>query len=275
MRYGGDAVTAQNDDDASRRGPELFFALVYPVGTDADLVFNVLSDGLADLSYRSQELHLIELLTGEPSRHVFDRYSKRMDAGNEFRKDFGSPDNRQDAFALYAAAAVLSNRNKKLADKAFLERVLQRHAYVIRSLKRREEVDTLRTIYGDALIVIAAHSPRKSRRDRLTWEIAKSDASTAISASHRPEAESLISRDEREADDQFGQRVSDTVSVGRRICRCARSGKSERVDREILEASLWVPVCNANARRVRNVSRTGCGATVRRSISPSGSCHRE
>jgi deoxycytidylate deaminase len=93
------------------------------------------------------------------------------------------------------------------------QRIFSRKAFIIRSLKRPEEVDTLRAIYGNAIIVVAAHSPLRSRSNRLTWEISKSGKGTESPESRRPDAEKLIARDESEASIREGQRVTDTFPL--------------------------------------------------------------
>ncbi len=133
---------------------------------------------------------------GSPA-NVFDSYMSRMNAGNNLREAFGRRDGRADAFALYQLQQWQKIGNAVTETRPLEERVTPRHAYIIRSLKRPEEVATLRTIYGDGLIVLAAHSPRQPRSDRLTREIAQSDSSYAAPGSYRPDAERLIARDER------------------------------------------------------------------------------
>jgi cytidine deaminase len=198
----------ESDEATDRSGPELFFALVYPVGTDADLVVEVLSAALTEVNYHPYPIHMIDTLApAAEAQDVYERYMARMNEGNALRERC----NRPDAFALYCASRITSVRAEQRPNKPVLDRTMRRWAFIIRSLKRPEEVDALRLMYGDALIVLAAHSPRRARSDRLTWEIARSGKKAMSSESHRHQAERLISRDENEAEDLlFGQRVSDT-----------------------------------------------------------------
>jgi deoxycytidylate deaminase len=213
--------------DTARKGPELFFALVYPVGTDADLVVDVLSSALVNVDYHPEVVRLIDRLAPHTSQDVFTRYMQRMDDGNELRKRC----NRADAFALFYASAMTGERAAVLPLKEVAARTQPRHAYIIRSLKRPEEVNTLRDMYGDALIVLAAHSPRQARSDRLTWQIARSSTEATSSESRRPQAEQLIARDEIESgDQQFGQQVSETFPMADMFVDAS--------DRETLERSI-------------------------------------
>ena len=80
-------------------------------------------------------------------------------------------------------------------------------AFIIRSLKRPEEVDTLRRIFGDcAFFVVAAHAPITTRIENLAIQIARSRGS-ADANRYRKRAEELIQRDAAELDTPFGQNL--------------------------------------------------------------------
>lgn len=88
-----------------------------------------------------------------------------------------------------------------------------RHAYILRSLKRPEEVNVLRKIYGPNFLLVAAHTPRELRVNRLAAQFA--DENTAFdSRVYRYKAEKLVDKDEREEDAKgFGQNVRDTFPM--------------------------------------------------------------
>ena len=74
------------------RGSELFFALVYPVGTDSEGVVHALTAALADVNYEAREIHLIETLAEDDEGDLYEKYSRRMDRGDEFRETLGRAD---------------------------------------------------------------------------------------------------------------------------------------------------------------------------------------
>lgn len=199
--------------DDEQIGPELVFALVYPVGTDAEMVIRRLSASLREANYDPHLVHLIDTVPREvpdDDTDMFKQYAAKMNAGNALRQRLG----RNDAFALQCAAAINQTRAQEFGDGVPLDqRIFNRKAFIIRSLKRPEEVETLRAIYGAALIVVAAHSPLRSRSDRLTWQISKSGKGTETPDARRPDAETLIARDESEALIDEGQRVTDTFPL--------------------------------------------------------------
>lgn len=206
----GEHSAESTTSEVQAKGSELFFALVYPVGVDAEAVVQGLRSSLADVNYTSHDVHLIAGVSDTQETDLYKRYRDRMNDGNAFREQSG----HVDAFAFQAAAEVAKDRAARFSeDTPLLNQIDPRTAYIIRSLKRPEEVHKLRDIYGDALVVVAAHSPRKARSDSLTWDIARSGTTTATPNARRPDAEKLIARDEREADVDFGQRVSDTFPL--------------------------------------------------------------
>ena len=60
--------------------------------------------------------------------------------------------------AVYAISVIREEREKKTENPDVPR---DRHAYILRSLKRPEEIDTLRRIYGRRLYIIAATAPRE------------------------------------------------------------------------------------------------------------------
>lgn len=205
-------------------GEELFFALVYPVGTSSKSVVSTVQEALDDVNYTSDHVHLIkelqdtaygkselikirDLHTKEHPKETwppyFRTYMEMMDLGNALRRDAGKDDDTGlDAMALFAATRVLSRREpagQAESDSRSSNVVRQRHAYIIQSLKVPEEIHRLRNIYGDALVVVAVHSDEEERHKNLTWRIKQSAKTVATVEDFRSYAEILIARDYREA----------------------------------------------------------------------------
>src|SRR5260370_24068396 len=192
-----------------KEGSELFLGVAAAVGTDLNLVTDVLSEALRRLHYEPHKIHLAALLNELPdysSKLVFapaDKYiDTHMTQGDELRKTTG----RNDALALLAIAEIQKQRQEAglSAGKA-----LARHAYILRSLKHPDEVAALRDIYGHSFYLLAAYAPHDQRRDHLAERIARAynDASAHKYLSH---AEYLILRDQEEYGLPHGQNVRDT-----------------------------------------------------------------
>lgn len=197
-----------------RVGPEIVFGLVGSIGTDLDLVERLLSASLADLNYESLKVRLSELmrevdlevckrLTQEPAYY---RYMTHMDAGNELRAVLG----RGDALAMLAVGAIREARQEKNGKP---DQPLPRRAYILKSLKHPDEVKTLRAIYGPSFHLVAAYSPRESRKRNLAQKLAASEHSLQ-SGQFFEKAEELMGRDESEREaNKFGQNVRDTFPL--------------------------------------------------------------
>ncbi len=117
-----------------------------------------------------------------------------MTAGNDFRRLM----KRGDALSMVAVGAMREARKKSRFSK---------HAFILRSLKHPDEVQSLRNIYGPAFILFSLASSRTARADHLAKKICKTKQ-RFDSKEFLPQAEKLINRDQQEADDSMGQKVS-------------------------------------------------------------------
>ncbi len=97
--------------------------------------------------------------------------------------------------AALAVNAITLQREKATGD---ISLPADRHAYILHSLKRREEADLLREIYGSRFILLSIYAPLKSRRRYLEKRIRESRVFP-----HKPRpvysAKQLMARDEMEA----------------------------------------------------------------------------
>lgn len=197
---------------------ELVIAVVAAVGADIGLVISQIGTRLAEYSYEVHNLKLSDYLAehadGDFRELPFDeRVWAAMTAGDDLRRDW----DRSDALVLHAISDIVATREQiwKEAEGEGVEDEpeerpppLDRHAFVIRSLKTPDELETLRAVYGPRLIVIAAYSPRDERLAHLAKEIEDSRGSDDQSTwAHLPKE--LVDRDEKEQRSR-GQDVSGT-----------------------------------------------------------------
>jgi cytidine deaminase len=157
-----------------------------------------------DLGYRvpKQEIRLsklIEELIGQDFSLLSDdkRVDNLMDEGTRIREKAG----HGGAVAMLALAGIDRVRQSEFKGEA------ERNAYVLHSLKRPEEIETLRNIYGRYFFAISVYAPRESRVDALAARITRSKHLNSLGA--RSEAERLIEKDETEAGKSLGQNVKD------------------------------------------------------------------
>lgn len=217
---------------------ELIIALVAAVGTDVGLVGDQIATQLDEYGYQSQALRLSEYLAeqADPTFRgkLFDEELwEAMTAGDELRDAW----ERSDALALHAISDIVATREQAAGaaeddDSDSLAPNLARQAFILRSLKTPDELETLRAVYGPRLVVIAAYSPKETRLQHLADRIEDSrksaDRATWI---HQPEE--LIARDEKEEIER-GQDVSGTFHRADFFVRAAdREAIREDVERTL------------------------------------------
>ncbi|MDQ6802755.1 MAG: deaminase [Acidobacteriota bacterium] len=203
---------------AAERDVELVFALAGPVGTDLPAISRLLSDALKKCEYdAAPEIRLSNLIKKIAVRQTLKRADgsnielvdspeeKRihsyMDGGNAIRRMCG--DNA--ALASAAIAEVIASRGSKPS----------RRAYILRSVKRADEVNLLRRVYGPGFFLIGVNMRRSDRVKRLASSIAASHGETTASpnfANYQNAAELLARRDEEE-EDPYGQRLREVFQL--------------------------------------------------------------
>jgi deoxycytidylate deaminase len=178
---------------------ELVFGFVYAVGTDYKPVQESIEDLLTSYGYAAKAIRISDLIGGLTDYPLLDspeiaRISSRMDAGNAACRESG----RKDIWALAAIASINKSRGTDIENQVAVPRT----AYLLFSLKRPEEVTTLRKIYGDGFFLIGVFATEKERLDNLIEHNAA-----------KQDAKNLIKRDEDESGDEYGQQTRDTFQL--------------------------------------------------------------
>lgn len=221
-RFEQDTVDVPQTDDIlsdpltdELANPELFFGLVGAIGTDLAKVYDMLKKTLHDeVSYTTELIKLTDMITTKDDREErdrFQRYLKKMKAGTAVRNFY----KRADAVilkGLLGVRAIRRQKNESLGSEKsgdLGEMPLDNKAFVFNSLKRPEEVESLRRVYGKSFFLIGAYSPRESRVVKLAKDIAGS-RNKQNSAEFRTEAEQLIEKDRADQGEPLGQAVQKT-----------------------------------------------------------------
>jgi len=131
-----------------------------------------------------------------------ERIRESMNAGNEIRRIIG----HADAAVRLALTPIHEVRETLNDDEHDLP--AERHCFIISSLKRQEELETLRGLFGQRVLLISIYEPREQRLENLCRKIASSRNSPAPDE-HRGTAEELIDTDLKERENVFGQRLED------------------------------------------------------------------
>lgn len=204
--------TKRESLDAEYDRPELVLALVGGVGTDLSDVRTFIEERLNRLGYEVLQISVSRdimplVAAGDLSESWSDeatRLEGLMDAGDHARRVTGDPA----VFALGIVNFINAYRDSEPdADDETRRRYMPGRAYVISSLKRPEEVEQLRLIYGPGFFLFGVHGERHKQLERLTDRLGVPSRT----------AEQLIERDDHDRGDHdrgdFGQRVSETFHL--------------------------------------------------------------
>lgn len=203
------AGQAQDPVRPDERGSELVVGLVAPLGASATELSGYTQEALEGVGYRTEMVQLSHLLHGldgpawkkvNPPHQEDHRVKYYMDRGTELCEQLG----RGDALALLSINEISRIRAEMTGDPFH---GAARVGYVLRSLKRKKEVETLRAIYGDRFILVAGYA---SQHDRLA-HLARAIARSHHDPNHRTyfsQAQALLDIDYKEQERSLGQNVS-------------------------------------------------------------------
>jgi deoxycytidylate deaminase len=177
---------------------EIVFGICCPLGTDYRPIIDTLRNYLSQFGYLTNEIKLsdefndlLEKLGLPPIASAQSRAEEmgsKIDAGNQIRRQT----EKSDIMALVAAGAIYADRPEDIATRP-------QTAHLIVSLKRPEEVETLRRIYGAGFFLVGIAS---SEAERLRYLRDERGVEESV-------IQSLMDTDAKE-EDEYGQRLRDT-----------------------------------------------------------------
>lgn len=204
--------------------PELIFALVAPIGVDLEMVSQALEMSLREMRYTPHILHLTKLLedakpNDKPTSFI-ESYTHRIERANQLRAEVGN-----DVMARVAINAVRSYRGKirSSASPADLpeelvvgprEKPVPSTAFIIRQLKRPEELQLLRRVYGRQYFTISCFAGREQRLKTIEGREYHDRAGLITQQDARAAAERLVDQDAKEDHNGSGQNVRDSFQLG-------------------------------------------------------------
>jgi hypothetical protein len=191
---------------------ELVFGLVGPTGVNLSDVADTLAAQLRAVNYIPHHIRLSELLLerngliGHPL-DAYDRIDKQIEIGNMLCSEA----QQKDMVARLGLNEIRETRKKITGDKNVPSNTY-RIAYIVRSLKRPEEVEFFRNIYGKAFSLVSVYAPRAKR---ITMLAGKFRSKTEDNNLRNPQelATRIVDRDYKENENEFGQRAGKTFSL--------------------------------------------------------------
>lgn len=195
--------------------PDIVVAFIAPTGCDRDSALKIVRDTLEKRhGYEVVDVRisdLIQRLHGKAPDDATQRIQFLQDKGNATRDDFGNAS----ALALGAVYDIYDQRGGDGSERA----------YLVWSLKHKDEIGLLRDVFGDHCVVISLYQPKGQRQDQLER-----------SGVSQGEAHSIIKRDESDPDGtKFGQAVGDAypladVFVSMNAIEACHTGKCRQWD---------------------------------------------
>lgn len=213
-------MTASKDQPSSLDYPELVVGVAAPIGVDMDQITLSIKAAFHALGYESSLIKLtseivrypitdsnslaeIAKCTGSDTHNV---YMRKMSEANALRKQYADP-------AVLARIAIDSIRADRKTETNGADKVRARHVYIIRQLKRPEEVTLLRKVYGRQFVLASAYAPEHERKEQLCQRL-RGELSTAMTPAQIGFlAEQLIERDAAEDQEALGQQLSETFHL--------------------------------------------------------------
>lgn len=220
------------DDFSYIRHPELVFGIAGPLGVDIETISTALSESLHAVEYKAIPIRLtaeiaeVSSSVKKPVRQDYYSVLKyKMDHTSQICRDNDDP-----AWAIrYAIDAIRRERAKlqehilihdedlvsdvPFADVALEDKVLHKVAYVIRQIKRPEEVHLLRNVYGKQFILVSAYGSEEDRIKLVSDKIKQTLPITTKVSKVLALAESLVMKDASEDADDYGQHLRDAFHL--------------------------------------------------------------
>ena len=184
------------------------------------------------MKYETHKFRLTELMREIPinfprqDQHHIASFKERISYANEVRRRLGN-----DALAALAVSAIRAFRSEERGsqrqslsegasedcdnlDETDEETPIPARAYIIRQIKRPEEVSLLRGVYGRQFILVAAYAPQEMRTRRISEQERRSRGGLLSEVDAQNSAHDLVVQDAKESLDPHGQNVGDAFPLG-------------------------------------------------------------
>lgn len=197
--------------------PELIFGIAGPIGVDITAISDSLANALRAVRYESEVIHLtqemtreIQLSTPPPSPSDQSFYSEvnyKIEYANRLCEEI------KDAAAL-ARVAIRTIVQRRLSSSKEPRKLPKNPtAYLIRQLKRPDEVSLLRKVYGKQFVLISAYGPREQRLKLIEERLKRTEPPSTSRDEICKKACQLIDKDSNEDHNDYGQRLRETFHL--------------------------------------------------------------
>lgn len=221
---------------SSLKYPELVFGIAGPIGIDIDAIIRVLRDTLNAVAYKTATIKITDEISdyesGESKPVVSSFYNMmrfKMAHASALRQQKNDP-----AYLMRVAIAAIRRERQALCDLtdtltneddveesvvaenididkvpfheiARGKKIAFRSAYIVRQIKRPEEVSLMRFVYGKQFILLSGYGTEIDRLRILQDKIKSNEAGDMQPSREKYLAGQLIELDASEEGNQFGQ----------------------------------------------------------------------
>jgi deoxycytidylate deaminase len=200
----------------SNAPPELFFGIAGPIGVNIEAICDSLANALRLVGYDSAQVHLTKEMMAyrlpvppekAPDSNFYTEVIFKIKYANALCAEF------KDAATL-ARIALRSISNVRPRYSGHSQALPKTGvAYIIRQLKRPDEVTLLRQVYGKQFILISAYGSVEQREKLLGERLRHTMSPSTDHAEIVRSVCELIEKDAVEEDDDFGQRLRETFHL--------------------------------------------------------------
>lgn len=178
--------------------PELIFGLVGPLGSNVDATQDALSSELMKVGYTPFLIHVTEdvrKMIPALADILVKTYEDKINLMNRVVQSSG----KEDFLARIAIAGIVSRRIALNTSRGHTSRQAQdfqhpKTAYIIRQLKRKQEVSTLQKVYGKKFIQVSIAVGEDEQRQSVLSIIGR-ERPELSQIQRGEEARKLIARD--------------------------------------------------------------------------------
>lgn len=223
------------------RFPELVIGVAGPIGVDIDAISAAISESLKAVDYKSTLIKITDEIS-DISSAIEKPAAKDYFSEMEFKMDHASAICRErDDESVLMRIAIAAIRRERLTyleegnsltipiedaseeelvgprvafeEISTTDPVPQKVAYIVRQIKRPDEVKLMRSVYGRQFILVSAYGSEFDRQTILEKKIKSSMPISTGDITISSRAKSLINRDADEAEDKFGQHLRDSFHL--------------------------------------------------------------
>ena len=204
--------------------PELVVGIAGPIGIDIDEINRALEDAFKRVGYETVAIRITDVIANEPSEILTpsdndfgSSISYKMSHASAICRKYESPD----TLMRFAMRAIREYRKRAFIRSKAPTRegehpenvAVPSTAYIIRQLKRPEEVAFLRRVYGKQFVLISAYGSQSERKRRLEKALKKGLPVDKVGHEISALADEIMHRDQNEDVDSHGQHLRDTFHL--------------------------------------------------------------